>query len=159
MKRTVLGITAVVAVAGTAVAVPAIGQSQTPGGRTITLTSRTSSVKFVDLAPRSRASAGDVLVSVSRLEDSQGKRVGTSWLNCGVAQGSSSVEGALYQCVGTHKLKDGTLTFGGVARLGSAKVIRVAVTGGTGAYDGARGELVNTASGEDVSTQVVSLRD
>lgn len=155
MKRTAVGLAAVAAL-GIAALIPSVGQSQ--GERTITLTSHTQSVKVVDLPPRGKASAGDVLVSITRLQDADGKRVGTGHLSCGVTQGARTIEGATYQCVGTHKLRDGTITYAGVARLGSARVIRIAVTGGTGAYDGASGELVNTDRSDTTSTQVFTLR-
>jgi hypothetical protein len=158
MKRNAVWL-AVVAVAAAAVAIPAVSQSQSPGERTLTLTARTASVKVVDLPPRGKSSAGDVLVSITRLHDASGTRVGTGHLNCGASRGARSFEGATYQCVGTQKLRDGTITFAGVAKLGSARVIRIAVTGGTGAYDGVTGELVNTAKSENVSTQVLTLRD
>jgi hypothetical protein len=155
MKRTAVGLAAVAAL-GVAVVIPAVGQSQTQ--RTITLTSSTQSVKLVDLPPRGKSSGGDVLVSVSRLKNQAGKRVGTSHLNCNVTQGSRSFEGATYECAGVNRLSDGTIAFSGVAKLGSAKVITVAVTGGTGAYEGASGTLVNTSTGDTTSTQVITLK-
>jgi hypothetical protein len=158
MKRIAISLAAVAALS-VAVAIPAVGQSQSPDERTVTVTAHTASVKVVDLAPRGRVAAGDMLVGVSRLRDSAGRRVGTSYLNCGIAKGSRTFERALFQCTGTHRLKGGTITIAGVARLGSAKVIRIAVTGGTGAYRGVTGELVNTATSDSVSTQTFTLRN
>jgi hypothetical protein len=158
MKRTAIPFAAVAAAAAAAVAIPAVSQSQTSGERTLTLTARTTSVKVVDLPPRRKSSSGDVLVSITRLS-ADGRRVGTGHLSCGVTRGSGTFEGATYQCAGTQQLRDGTITFAGVAKLGSARVIRIAVTGGTGAYDGVTGEVVNTATSENVSTQTYTLRD
>ena len=55
MKRTALGLAGVAAV-GVALTVPSMGQSQSPGERTITLKVRTTSVKLAD--PRARPAAG-----------------------------------------------------------------------------------------------------
>jgi hypothetical protein len=158
MKRKAIVLSAVAAVAAAAV-IPAVSQSQSSGDQTITLTARTTSVKIVDLPPRARSSAGDQLVSLSALSDGSGKRVGTGHLTCSVSRPGGRAPGrATYNCVGTHALRDGSITIAGAAKLATARVIRVAVTGGTGAYDGVTGELVNTAQSDDVSTQVITIR-
>jgi allene oxide cyclase-like protein len=154
MKRTAVGLAAVAAL-GIAALIPSVGQSQ--GERTINLTSRSLSVKAVDLPPRRRVSAGDQLVAINLLRDADGKRVGTGQLSCGVTQAARTVERSTYQCIGTDRLKDGTITFAGVAKL-SARAITVAVTGGTGVYDGAGGELVNTSTGRDTNKQLITLK-
>jgi hypothetical protein len=97
-------------------------------------------------------------VTISRLQDGDGKRVGTGYLSCGVTRRARNTEGAIFQCSGTHKLRDGTLKLSGVAKLATARVITVAVTGGTGAYAGASGELVKTATIDNTSTRVITLK-
>jgi hypothetical protein len=156
MKRTALGL-AGVAAAGIAVAVPAMGQSQTPGPRTISLIARTTSVKLAD--PRDRPAAGDVLVAVNVLRNPGGGRAGTGHLSCIITRPARTFGRSTYHCTGTNRLRDGSLSFSLIARLGVDRVVRAAVTGGTGAYSGARGEAVNTTRSENVSTQVISLAE
>lgn len=155
MNRTVIGLAAV-AVVGTAVAIPSIGQSQSPGERTITLNSRTTSVKLAD--PRARPAAGDVLVAVNVLRSTSGSRVGTGHLSCVITQPARTFGRSTYQCTGTNRLRDGSLSFSLVARLGVDKVVSAAITGGTGAYDDAAGQTLNTTRGENTSTQVITLK-
>jgi len=155
MKRTAICLAATAAL-GTAVAIPSISQSQSPGERTITLNTRTTSVKLAD--PHARPAAGDVLVSVSVLRGEGGARVGTSHLSCVITRPARNFGRSVYQCTGTNKLRDGSLSFSLVGRLGVDRVITAAVTGGTGSYDGARGEAVNTTTGENTSTQVITIR-
>ena len=154
MRRTAICLAATAAL-GTAIAIPSISQSQSPGERTITLTARTKSVKLAD--PSLRPAAGDVLVSVSVLRR-EGARVGTAHLSCVITRPARTFGRSTYQCTGTDKLRDGSLSFSLVGRLGVQRVITAAVTGGTGAYDGARGEAVNTNKSENTSTQVITIR-
>jgi hypothetical protein len=154
MKRTAVGLAAVAAL-GVAALVPSVGQSQ--ASRTITLDSHTKSLKVVDLPPRGKSSAGDVVVAVSTLRNADGVRAGTGYLNCALTGRARTFESANYACTGTDKLRDGTITYAGAARL-AAHEITVAVTGGTGAYDGASGNLVNTNTGNDDARQVITLK-
>jgi hypothetical protein len=155
MKRTAIGLSAVAAV-GIAVAIPSIGQSQAPGERTITLNARTTSVKLAD--PSMRPRAGDVLVSVNVLRSEAGRKVGTGYMSCVITRPARNFGRSVYQCTGTNRLRDGSISFSLVGRLGVDRVITAAVTGGTGAYDGARGEAVNTTKSENTSTEVITLR-
>lgn len=154
MKRTAVGLAAVAAL-GVAVVVPSVGQSQAP--RTITLESHTQSVRVVDLPPRGKSSAGDLVMAISRLQNADGTRAGREYLTCNLTGRARTFESARYSCTGTHKLRDGTITFAGTIRLAAHRVT-VAVTGGTGAYDGASGNLVNTSTSDDSSTEVITLR-
>lgn len=154
MKRTAVGL-AVVAALGVTVLIPAAGQSQ--ASRTITLSAYSKGVKVVDLPPRGKNSAGDLVMSISSLRNAEGARVGTGYLSCNLTGRARTFESANYECAGTHKLSDGTITFAGNARL-AAREITVAVTGGTGAYDGASGQLVNTSTSDTVSKQVITLK-
>ena len=51
----------------------------------------------------------------------------------------------------TYTLANGTITAAGVGRIGASGPVTVAVTGGTGAYAGARGTLTSQ-SGSDTLT-------
>lgn len=154
MKRTAVGLAAVAAV-GVAVVIPSAGQSQT--SRTVTLDAHTNSVKVVDLPPRGKSSSGDLIVSISTLRNADGARVGKGYLSCTLTGRARTFESANYECTGTDRLGDGSITFAGNARL-AASEITVAVTGGTGAYDGATGQLVNTSTSDADSTQVITLK-
>ena len=157
-RPTALAATATAAIAvAVAVALPVSGQAQSAGEQTIELTARTTGVRIVDLAPRGRVSAGDVLVSTNRLTNAAGAPAGTAHMLCGVTRPARTFERATFQCAGTQRLNDGTLSFSLVARLGADRVITAAITGGTGAYAGARGSVVNTERSENVSDQVVRL--
>jgi hypothetical protein len=154
MKRTAVGLAAVAAL-GVAVVIPSAGHSQE--SRTITLDAHTKSVKVVDLPPRGKSSSGDLLVSISSLRNADGARVGTGYLSCHLTGRARTFESANYECTGTDRLKDGSIEFAGNVRLAAGE-ITVAVTGGTGAYDGATGQLVNTSTSDTDSKQVITLK-
>ena len=154
MKRTAVGLAAVAAL-GVAVLIPSVGQSQAP--RTVTFDAHTKSVKVVDLPPRGKSSAGDLVMAISTLRGADGARAGTEYLSCNLTGRARTFESANYECTGTSKLRDGTITYAGNIRL-AAHEITAAVTGGTGAYDGASGNLVSTTTGNDDSKQVITLK-
>ena len=54
-------------------------------------------------------------------------------------------------CQATYALSNGTVVAAGVARIGGSAPVTVAVTGGTGAYAGARGTLTSS-NGRDTLT-------
>jgi len=53
----------------------------------------------------------------------------------------------MFRCDATYVLRQGRITAATVGSLSSGK-LTLAITGGTGAYDGARGEIVS-ADGKD----------
>jgi hypothetical protein len=154
MKRTAVGL-AVVAALGIAALIPSVGQSQAP--RAIVLDTHTTSLKVVDLPPRGVSSAGDVVVVIARVRNAEGARVGTEYIDCHLTRHARTFASANYACTGTSKLRDGTITYAGNVRLADRE-ITVAVTGGTGAYDGASGNLASTSTGKDSSREVITLR-
>ena len=97
-------------------------------------------------------------VAVNVLRNTAGARVGTGHLSCVITQPARNFGRSTYQCSGTNRLRDGSISFSLVARLGADRVVTAAVTGGTGAYDGAAGEAVSTNPGENTAKQVISLR-
>ena len=102
MKRTAVGLAAVAAL-GVAVVMPSVGQSQAP--RTITLESHTQSVRVVDLPPRGKSSAGDLVMAISSLQNADGTRAGREYLTCNLTGRARTFESARYNCTGTHKLQ------------------------------------------------------
>ena len=74
--------------------------------------------------------------------DTAGRRVGRLSAACAVVRGGRTFVQARFQCGATVILRDGTLTVSG-AFSGDQRDENVltAVTGGTGAYEGARGSV------------------
>jgi len=138
MKR-LLGTAAVLAV-GVSIAVTSIGGAQAPGERTFKLVEKPISFHFVDNPPHlkhHRPSPGDTFVFTSRLYDQSGAKVGTLIAHCTISA-PASLPAA---CEGTAKLKDGQLTLAAAGSNTNTTVI--AITGGTGAYEGARGSVTS----------------
>lgn len=78
---------------------------------------------------------------------------GSRYRFCAAAKQGPSVEKALYSCQVTYNLANGTITAAGAARIGAGGPITVAVTGGTGAYAGARGTLTSKADTDTLTLQ------
>ena len=131
------------------------GQAQQNAGRTIVLQTTGTKLSTVDVAPLTRskhsaATPGDEVIASSRIA---GAATGARYLFCAVAKQGPSVEKALYSCQVTYNLADGTITAAGAARIGAGGPITVAVTGGTGAYAGARGTLTSKAATDTLTLQ------
>ena len=147
------------AAAATAVAVLAVlssaGSAQS-GERTIVLneTSKGSIFRFVDQPPRSQqgrnvppsVSLGDQSVFANPLVDSAKHRAGRIEAVCTAVKPGSFERGSIFLCQGVAHLADGDLFL--AARFSPKPNVNVhgALTGGTGAYDGARGSF--TSHGE-----------
>jgi hypothetical protein len=147
------------AAAGAAIvtAVAATGSAQTTGARTVTLFENIARERstLVDNAPRSpagnpesrrfRLSAGDELVNRTPVLDHKGgARIGTSYAHAVVVDGSN-FEHASLQASSLLALRDGTIALAGL--VGSTQR-PLAVVGGTGAYDGARGSATEKETGD-----------
>jgi hypothetical protein len=168
VKRTRWAAVAVGATAALAIAVPG-GSAQTPGSQTVTFYEPAESGSFaiVDNAPRSpvrnpanrryRFSAGDELVFSSHLLDrAGGTRQGTLYVKATVVSGRT-IANVKALGTGVFELNDGSqIVATGTFRLGSGDV-RLAVTGGTGTYAGARGVLVSTTNPDDSSVDTITL--
>jgi len=129
------------------------GQAQQPAAQTLVLKNSAMKVADVDLPPlvrskRSPETPGDEVIVTSRVA---GAASGSRYLLCAAAKQGASIETALYSCQVTYMLANGTITAAGVARIGASGPVTVAVTGGTGAYAGARGTLTSQ-SGSDTLT-------
>ncbi|HET7476258.1 MAG TPA: hypothetical protein VFJ97_09600 [Dermatophilaceae bacterium] len=88
-------------------------------------------------------SVGDSVIEQETLFQG-GRRIGHDTLQCTAIHGPPAFE---FQCVGTLVLSKGQVTLQGATDFSS---IRMAVTGGTGSYQGAHGELV--VHGTDTTT-------
>jgi hypothetical protein len=164
MKRlVVLAAAAVAAVAAIAV-VTGTGGAQAPPGQTITVYEVNSASRFalIDNPPRSRrpgasasVSPGDLLTLRIPLVDASNQPAGTLHVLCGATAPGRTVNGATWQCSGTAALKGGELALS-VAFKGQASPLAIAVTGGTAAYEGARGSITSV-SGQPRNTDTIHL--
>jgi hypothetical protein len=143
MRRTAMLATVVTAasLAGAA-ALASSGAAQAPGPPTGTkdVVLRQSSFKFLDHPPRRRGdvppSPGDVSIIGYRILDANGqKRLGQLDAVCT----STDRRGKRVQCTGAMHLPDGQIELAGTGD-------PLAITGGTGAYAGARGTADSTST-------------
>jgi len=149
MKRLQLLLVAAAAAIAVVAAAVAAGHAASPGDRTISLVERGGSFNFVDNPPTGSErtkliSAGDFFAGTAGLYDESGKRAGSLHIVC-VATVSGKEVHAKFQCTGTVKLADGTLSLSALnERRADQDVDSISVVGGTGAYEGARGSMAST---------------
>jgi hypothetical protein len=155
MKRLSMLAAAFLAALAVTVVLAASGGAQTPGAHTLTFLDDTSHAtqNFVDSAPKSpvrnpqsrrfRLSTGDTLyVHSPILDHAGGTRIGTAYSQFTVVSGNGFAN-AVFRGHGAFKLRDGQIAADGILRPANA-TNTVAVQGGTGAYEGARGSLTFT---------------
>jgi hypothetical protein len=149
MKRSTLLLAAVAAAAIVGVTAVATSYAGSSDGRTIRLVERGGSSTVVDNPPtgnpQSRLlSAGDFWAGTMKLYATSGERAGSVHVVC-VATVSGPETQTRFQCQGTVRLADGTLALAAlVERHPDRDVDHIAVVGGTGAYEGARGTMTST---------------
>ena len=129
--------------------------------RTFKLTEHDGPFHFVDLPPQNgpgrTVSAGDLVILTNPLTGRDGARAGTLHAVCTVTDPRSSVETAIFQCNGSYVLRRGTLAVSAIGPVAGASTLRIAVTGGTGAYAGARGTVVSHRGRSGSRTDTVRL--
>lgn len=158
---------AVVGVAAALVAtVIATAGGQTPQGRTLVLIELTKGATFgsVDNPPKStltherqpqRLSVGDLEVFSLPVADQQGHRHGRLDGQCVATRpGTPRVHEEF--CTAAFRLNDGRISLA-TAQIGESSTFVAAVTGGTGAYEGARGTLTSIMSKSGRSTDTLHL--
>ena len=138
-----------VAGAVAALAITTTGGAQGQGGRTIVLYAAEldSTFTYVDNKPFKRrrgstprrTSVGDgLIIRSNRYSDPElNDRAGVSHSSCTALNASRTPSRVRFTCHGVIVLSDGTVTAEGL--LGTAAGVS-AITGGTGAYEGARGQ-------------------
>jgi hypothetical protein len=150
MKRIVL-------VAGTALAAAAIGlptaTAHNAAPRSFKLVEHAGSLSAVDLPPVSAShdappSAGDMVVLTKRLTTPGGARAGALHAVCTVTRPGAAIETSLFQCDASYVLRHGQLTASMTGKLD--RKVTLAITRGTGAYKGARGQVVSNGSRDAV---------
>ncbi len=112
------------------------GSEAATGPAKITITQRQMSVVPVDVGRRGK-SPGDMEIIHQRLVDRQGRRIGHAELLCTFVDSRR-----LRICRGTYHAPKGKLIVGG--SLSFRQFYDLAVTGGTGLYDNARGTVTVT---------------
>jgi hypothetical protein len=160
MRRLLIVAAAAAAATATIALISASSGAQVPGERTFTLIEKNSEGTFseIDNPPRSkglRVSGGDEFVFALPVRDPSGKRLGSLNAHCTFVRGNRSRNKAPTLCEGIYKLADGQISVQ-VAQGRVTRVLRLAVTGGTEAYEGARGSVTST-SGKKQDTDVVHL--
>jgi hypothetical protein len=156
MKRVAI-IAAVLAAAGASIAVLAGGVgAQQPGGRTFTVLehNKGSTFNFVDNPPKSRTprnreprvSIGDLVAFSQPFTRQDNGKPGELEVTCTATRASRRFELAQFICHGAARLDDGTISLETPLKFGNSRHVDVAITGGTGAYDGARGTMVHDES-------------
>jgi hypothetical protein len=150
----------VVAAVAAVVVVLSSASAQAPG-RTLTFKELDKGSTFVHIrntktkSERSN-SMGDVIAFTNPLADASGKRIGKLYAHCTTTVGNRSFLKSTITCSVILVLGDGTLT--GTANVTPAAAATTgAITGGTGAYAGARGVVVSkpTDTGSDDTVTLI----
>jgi dirigent-like protein len=147
-RRVAALLTATTAAAATAaVAVRSGASAQAPASRILTLHELDKGSTFVHVRntpPKSKQSnpLGDLIAFTNPVTDAAGARVGRLHAQCVTTVGSRDFRTSTLTCTAILHLRDGDLTGQFVDDVG-AESSTGAITGGTGAYAGARGVVVS----------------
>jgi hypothetical protein len=158
----VLGAGAMVGMRAVSAAPPSRAPAGGPATRTLTILLKNSTVRTLDLAPAG-PSQGDMRIITGPLFAPGGtRRIGRTDLVCTVTDPGKGAAAKRQQteCEETFTLSGGTITAQGLhartALAAHALPFRDAVTGGTGRYFGARGDLRGSTVA-DVTTFIFRL--
>jgi hypothetical protein len=151
VKR-VVAVVAVVAVAGIAAAsVAVVRGAAATGPAQIRITSTQERSAYVDAGARGRG-VGDLEISTSLLYNRRitRKSIGRAELMC------TTTFSGVRNCRGTYLLPRGSIVVGGTLRY--RELYQLAILGGTGLYDNARGTLTVTRTNRSPLREVVVFR-
>ena len=159
MFRTVLA--AVLIALAAAVALRSSASAQAPATRTLTFTeaqkgSTFKHIRNTETKSQRANSLGDLIVFTNPLADASGKKVGKLYVSCTTTVGSRNFLKSTLTCAGVAVLPDGTLTIEANSSP-SIPTTTGAVTGGTGAYAGARGVFVSRETKTAITDTVTLL--
>jgi hypothetical protein len=157
------------AVAGAAMVVAAIVVASAGGqatGQTITLTelAKGGQFGFVDNPPKSKRtkegeprhfSIGDIESFSARVADASGNVVGGLDAHCVVSRAGTGLTHE-DSCVGGFHLKDGVIALAVAGRVDTPTTV-IAIVGGTGAYNGARGTMTSVSHKNGGATDTLEL--
>jgi hypothetical protein len=134
-RLAVFGVVVALVALAVGLVTPALGSSRADDGQqVIRVVSITTEQKFLDLGPHG-FSLGDELVFSSK-ELKGGAEVGHSGIVCTV----TSLDREELECVATTWFRGGQITTQGLVA-GDPETFVIPVTGGSGKYEGAEGEL------------------
>jgi hypothetical protein len=117
----------------------------TTSDRTITLTQVQTSSKFVSISHTERGAPGDEFIFHSKLLNHAGDKVGTLDVFCVLVMNGRA------QCQGTYRLAGGTIS-GSALSDQTSLTTHVSITGGTGRYDHAHGQVTETSTSQTSNT-------
>jgi hypothetical protein len=138
------------------VVTPAVGASiGKDRQRTIRMDSFVTEVNFVDVAPGG-ASLGDQIVFSEKLLD-RGKQIGHEGAVCTIV--SLALKHNEAQRIATFSFPDGEITVQGLVILDSTAPYAGPITGGSGKYQGAAGELHVTPVSATQGIQTLHLKN
>jgi allene oxide cyclase-like protein len=137
------------------VASPAAGSSNNDGREhhTIRFLGTVTELNLVDVRPQG-ASLGDEIVFSEKLTHG-GHQIGHEGAVCTTV----SLQRQEAQCVGTFRFPDGEITVQGLLNLGSPAPYSAPITGGSGKYQGAEGELHVRPISASQGMQTIYLQD
>lgn len=122
------------------------GSASQPGSQTLRVGLVQATHHILDSPPRAKTRRGDPYISpgdgyvlTQRVLDGSGQRIGTAHLHCVATRGGRTSGRASAQCAATLKLRRGDITAAMAYR--GEQDFEAAVTGGTGAYEGASGSI------------------
>jgi hypothetical protein len=153
---TVLGLAAVAAIGISGTSLGAASHPRAAPVKRIHLLEREAQVTFLDRGPKG-LSAGDERLVTSTILTPARKAIGQAVFVCTITgAGKGTYSGA---CHGSLILPGGQIAgeFGFTQDTDSAPAVRQAITGGTGAYRGARGQLVVQQVDASLTPFVVEL--
>lgn len=149
--------------AAAAVAIPAMTGAQPDGERTITVRMKVVNGSTVQHRKRTGSdtlATGDGLLVRLTMHSPAGARIGSAYADCVNVGPRARAIRATLQCTQTYRFADGQIVTAGVVRFSRLEGLSVAVVGGSGAYSGARGELVSGKPAKGyASVDVLRLED
>ena len=109
--------------------------------------------KFINISHTQNGAPGDEFIFSAKLINGQNMRIGTLDAKCTLA-----LNGRLL-CEGTMRFRGGYVTLSGTigADEQDGTVDHIAVTGGTGRFDMAHGQLISTSTGQNTANDVLDL--
>ena len=154
MYRTLVLVACVSALTALVIGGGAFASASSSGGgvRTITLIEKSTSGKYVDLGPKGFSVGDEFVFSSDFWNASQTHKVGRSDGYCVILSHTRD------HCVATASFDGGTLEVAGGSLI-DAKTFSLAVTGGTGKYRGAEGQVTIHSLTDTVSRDVIELVD
>jgi hypothetical protein len=133
----------------------AAGGGKTPTGTTIKLLEDEAPGTSVPIGHHTGVAAGDEGVSTRTLRTMQKKPVGQLNIICVATKGGLNW---IQICTGVYTLGGGTLIGTTINRPSQGPgTLHIAVTGGTGRYEGARGSILSVGSSTGLATDTIHL--